>query len=217
MMAEVDRWQVFGGSWGSTLSLAYAQTHPDHVSELVLRGIYLLSDAEMHWYYQHGVSEMFPERWEALRALIPEQERSDILTAYYRRLTGSDEREQLAAAKAWSGWEGATITLLPNPDLVGDFSADRFAIAFARIETHYFVNKGWLEDGQLLRDAHRLAGIPTVIVHGRYDMPCPASSAYALHKAIAGSQLHIIEGAGHAFDEPGIVDRLIRETDAFAA
>ena len=217
MMAEVDRWQVFGGSWGSTLSLAYAQTHPDHVSELVLRGIYLLSDAEMHWYYQHGVSEMFPERWEALRALIPEQERSDILTAYYRRLTGSDEREQLAAAKAWSGWEGATITLLPNPDLVGDFSADRFAIAFARIETHYFVNKGWLEDGQLLRDAHRLAGIPTVIVHGRYDMPCPASSAYALHKAIPGSQLHIIEGAGHAFDEPGILDRLIRATDAFAA
>jgi proline iminopeptidase len=217
MMAGVDRWQVFGGSWGSTLSLAYAQTHPDHVSELVLRGIYLLSDAEMHWYYQHGVSEMFPERWEALRALIPEQERSDILSAYYRRLTGSDEKEQLAAAKAWSGWEGATITLLPNPDLVGDFSADRFAIAFARIETHYFVNKGWLEDGQLLRDAHRLAGIPTVIVHGRYDMPCPASSAYALHKAIPGSQLHIIEGAGHAFDEPGILDRLIRETDAFAA
>ena len=217
MMAGVDRWQVFGGSWGSTLSLAYAQTHPDHVSELVLRGIYLLSDAEMHWYYQHGVSEMFPERWEALRALIPEQERGDILSAYYRRLTGSDEKEQLAAAKAWSGWEGATITLLPNPDLVGDFSADRFAIAFARIETHYFVNKGWLEDGQLLRDAHRLAGIPTVIVHGRYDMPCPASSAYALHKAIPGSQLHIIEGAGHAFDEPGILDRLIRETDAFAA
>lgn len=217
MMAEVDRWQVFGGSWGSTLSLAYAQTHPDHVSELVLRGIYLLSDAEMHWYYQHGVSEMFPERWEALRALIPQQERGDILTAYYRRLTGSDEKEQLAAAKAWSGWEGATITLLPNPDLVGDFSADRFAIAFARIETHYFVNKGWLEDGQLLRDAHRLAGIPTVIVHGRYDMPCPASSAYALHKAIPGSKLHIIEGAGHAFDEPGILDRLIRETDAFAA
>lgn len=217
MMAGVDRWQVFGGSWGSTLSLAYAQTHPDHVSELVLRGIYLLSDAEMHWYYQHGVSEMFPERWEALRALIPEQERGDILSAYYRRLTGSDEKEQLAAAKAWSGWEGATITLLPNPDLVGDFSADRFAIAFARIETHYFVNKGWLEEGQLLRDAHRLAGIPTVIVHGRYDMPCPASSAYALHKAIPGSQLHIIEGAGHAFDEPGILDRLIRETDAFAA
>ena len=217
MMAGVDRWQVFGGSWGSTLSLAYAQTHPDHVSELVLRGIYLLSDAEMHWYYQHGVSEMFPERWEALRALIPERERGDLLTAYYRRLTGSDEKEQLAAAKAWSGWEGATITLLPNPDLVGDFSADRFAIAFARIETHYFVNKGWLEEGQLLRDAHRLAGIPTVIVHGRYDMPCPASSAYALHKAIPGSQLHIIEGAGHAFDEPGILDRLIRETDAFAA
>ena len=217
MMAGVDRWQVFGGSWGSTLSLAYAQTHPDHVSELVLRGIYLLSDAEMHWYYQHGVSEMFPERWEALRALIPEQERGDILSAYYRRLTGSDEKEQLAAAKAWSGWEGATITLLPNPDLVGDFSADRFAIAFARIETHYFVNKGWLEEGQLLRDAHRLAGIPTVIVHGRYDMPCPASSAYALRKAIPGSQLHIIEGAGHAFDEPGILDRLIRETDAFAA
>ncbi|WP_022672449.1 prolyl aminopeptidase [Novosphingopyxis baekryungensis] len=217
MMAGVDRWQVFGGSWGSTLSLAYAQTHPDHVSELVLRGIYLLSDAEMHWYYQHGVSEMFPERWEALRALIPERERGDLLTAYYRRLTGSDEKEQLAAAKAWSGWEGATITLMPNPDLVGDFSADRFAIAFARIETHYFVNKGWLEDGQLLRDSHRLAGIPTVIVHGRYDMPCPASSAYALHKAIPGSQLHIIEGAGHAFDEPGILDRLIRETDAFAA
>ena len=216
LMAGVDRWQVFGGSWGSTLSLAYAQTHPDHVSELVLRGIYLLSDAEMHWYYQHGVSEMFPERWEALRALIPEQERGDILSAYYRRLTGSDEKEQLAAAKAWSGWEGATITLLPNPDLVGDFSADRFAIAFARIETHYFVNKGWLEDGQLLRNAHRLAGIPTVIVHGRYDMPCPASSAYALHKAIPGSQLHIIEGAGHAFDEPGILDRLIRATDAFA-
>lgn len=215
-LVGADRWQVFGGSWGSTLALAYAQTHPDHVSELVLRGVYLLTEAEMRWYYQFGVSEMFPERWERFRSAIPEAERGDMLAAYHRRLTGPDPAECQKAAKEWSAWEGHTITLLPEPSTSDTFEEDRFALAFARIETHYFSNRGWLEEGQLLRDVGRLHGIPAVIVHGRYDMPCPATNAYRLHKAWPGSQLHIVEGAGHAYSEPGILDRLIRATDEFA-
>ena len=215
-MAGVDRWQVFGGSWGSTLALAYAQTHPGHVSEMVLRGVYLLTKAELDWYYQFGVSQMFPERWERFIAPIPEEERGDLLNAYYRRLTSGDESARIAAAKLWSVWEGNTIKLLPDPSTSDQFEEDRFALAFARIETHYFVHGGWLEEGQLLRDTPRLHGIPAVIAHGRYDMPCPATNAYALHKAWPGSDLHIVEGAGHAYDEPGILDRLIRATDGFA-
>ena len=216
-LAGVEKWQVFGGSWGSTLALAYAETHPDRVSELIVRGIYTLTRAELDWYYQFGVSEMFPEKWERFQAPIPEAERGEMMAAYRRRLTGDDPKAQMEAALAWSQWEGQTITLLPSPETSDVFGQDQFALAFARIENHYFVHAGWLEEGQLLRDAHRLAGIPGVIVHGRYDMPCPAKYAYLLHKAWPDAEFHLIEGAGHAYSEPGILDRLIRATDGFRA
>lgn len=215
-MAGFDKWLVFGGSWGSTLALAYAETHPGRVSELVVRGIYTLTKAELAWYYQFGVSEMFPDKWERFLAPIPEPERGNLMAAYRKRLTSPDKAVQLEAAKAWSLWEGETITLLPEPETSAKFAQDDFAIAFARIENHYFVHGGWLEEGQLLRDAGKLRGIPGLIVHGRYDMPCPARYAWALHKAWPEAEFYLIEGAGHAFSEPGILDRLIYATDKFA-
>ena len=211
-----ERWLVFGGSWGSTLALAYAETHPQRVSELVLRGVYTVSRAELDWYYQFGVSEMYPDRWEAFVAPIPEAERSDMIAAYRQRLTGDDVAARIEAARAWSTWEGSTIKLLPDAELAAGFGEDHFALAFARIENHYFTHGAWLEDGQLLRDAHRLHGIPGTIVHGRYDMPCPLRYAWALHKAWPEAAFHLVEGAGHAYDEPGILDRLIAATDAYA-
>jgi proline iminopeptidase len=159
---------------------------------------------------------MFPDKWERFVAPIPQAERDDIMGAYRRRLTGADRAARIEAAKAWSLWEGETITLLPEPATSGKFGEDDFALAFARIENHYFVHGGWLDEGQLLRDAGRLADIPGVIVHGRYDMPCPAKNAWALHKAWPRAEFHLVEGAGHAFSEPGILDRLIRATDGFA-
>ncbi|MGX5723033.1 prolyl aminopeptidase [Shinella zoogloeoides] len=215
-MAGAEKWLVFGGSWGSTLALAYAEKHPERVSELVLRGIYMLTKAELDWYYQFGVSEMFPDKWERFLAPIPPEERHEMMQAYYRRLTGADKAVRIAAAKAWSLWEGETITLLPEPSTSDHFGEDEFADAFARLETHFFVNAGWLEEGQLLRDADRLKGIPGVIAHGRYDMPCPAKNAWALHKAWPESEFYLVEGAGHAYSEPGILDRLIYATDKFA-
>ncbi len=215
-MMGVEKWLVFGGSWGSTLALAYAETHPERVSELVLRGVYTLTKAELDWYYQFGVSEMFPDKWERFQAPIPENERHEMMAAYRRRLTGTDREEQLRCAVAWSSWEGETITLLPNPDYSDHFYDPEFALAFARIENHFFVHAGWLEEGQLLRDAVKLKDIPGVIIHGRYDMPCPAKYAWALHKAWPKADFHLIEGAGHAYLEPGILDQLIRATDRFA-
>jgi proline iminopeptidase len=215
-LCGVEQWLVFGGSWGSTLALAYAETHPERVSELVLRGIYTLTQAELDWYYQYGVSEMHPEKFEQFQAPIPEAERGNMMLAYHQRLTGNNEAEKLACAKAWSQWEGGTVTLLPDPALVDDFGGDQFALAFARIENHFFINKGWLDDGQLLRDAHKLHGIPGVIVHGRFDMPCPLKYAWNLAKAWPAAQLHIVEAAGHAMSEPGILDALIQATDRFA-
>lgn len=217
LLVGAEQWLVFGGSWGSTLALAYAETHPVRVSALIVRGIYTLTRAELDWYYQFGVSEMFPDHWERFVAPIPTAERADMIAAYARRLTGIDRPAQIEAARAWSLWEGATITLLPDPALAAAHGNDHFAIAFARIENHYFRHGGWLEEGQLLRDAGRLRGIPGAIVHGRYDMPCPARTAWALHAAWPEAEFHLIEGAGHAFSEPGILDRLIRATDAFAA
>ncbi|AGA06085.1 prolyl aminopeptidase [Sinorhizobium meliloti] len=214
--AGVGKWLVFGGSWGSTLALAYAETYPERVTELVVRGIYTLTKAELDWYYQFGVSEMFPEKWERFVAPIPPEERHEMMRAYHRRLTSEDRTTRLAAARAWSIWEGETITLLPEPATSTPFEEDEFAHAFARIENHFFVNAGWLEEGQLLRDAHKLHGIPGVIVHGRYDMPCPAKYAWQLHKAWPQAEFHLIEGAGHAYSEPGILDRLIRATDKCA-
>jgi proline iminopeptidase len=211
-----ESWQVFGGSWGSTLALAYAQAHPERVSELVLRGIFLLRPWELQWYYQHGVSLLFPDLWEGFVAPIAEDERDDLIAAYRRRLVSPDPATRIEAAKAWSRWEGSTITLLPDPALTGVFLGDQYALAFARIENHYFVHGGWLEDGQLLRDVGRIRHIPAVIVHGRYDMATPAQNAWDLHRAWPEAEFHLVEGAGHAFSEPGILDRLVRATDAFA-
>ncbi|WP_202815314.1 prolyl aminopeptidase [Aureimonas sp. AU12] len=215
-MIGVERWQVFGGSWGSTLALAYAEAHPSRVTELVLRGIFLLRRFEIQWYYQHGASLIFADKWKRFLAPIPEAERGDLVAAYRRRLTSGDRAVQIEAARAWSQWEGETLTLLPDPDVFAQFHKDEFAIAFARIENHYFVHHGWLEDGQLLRDADRLKGIPGVIVQGRYDMATPPVSAFDLHEAWPEAEFHLIEDAGHAVSEPGILDRLIRATDAFA-
>jgi proline iminopeptidase len=215
-LAGVEKWLVFGGSWGSTLALAYAEAHPERVSELVLRGIYTLTAAELAWYYQFGVSEMFPDKWERFLAPIPEAEHGDLMAAYRRRLVGADRQAQVEAARAWSLWEGETITLLPDPETSGRFAEDDYAVAFARIENHFFVHGGWLEEGQLIRDASRLKDIPGVIVHGRYDMPCPARTAFDLHRAWPRAEFFLVEGAGHAFSEPGILDRLIYATDKFA-
>ncbi|MEX4007540.1 prolyl aminopeptidase [Neoaquamicrobium sediminum] len=215
-MVGAEKWLVFGGSWGSTLALAYSQTHPERVSELVVRGVYTLTKAELDWYYQFGVSEMFPDKWERFIAPIPKAERGDLMAAYRRRLTGDDKAARIEAAQAWSLWEGETITLLPQPETSDKFGEDDFALAFARIENHYFVHGGWLDEGQLLRDAHKLRGIPGLIVHGRYDMPCPARYAWQLHKGWPDAEFFLIEGAGHAYSEPGILDRLIYATDKFA-
>ena len=214
-MAGFEQWLVFGGSWGSTLALAYAETHPERVSELVLRGVYMLTKPELDWYYQFGVSEMFPEKWERFVAPIPEAERGDLMAAYRRRLTGDDAAARIEAAKAWSLWEGETITLMPEPATSDAFAEDDFALAFARIENHFFTHGGWLEEGQLLRDAVKLKGIPGVIVHGRYDMPCPARYAWQLSKVWTDADFFLVEGAGHAYSEPGILHRLIEATDRF--
>ncbi|WP_027486052.1 prolyl aminopeptidase [Allorhizobium undicola] len=215
-MIGVEKWLVFGGSWGSTLALAYAQTHIEHVSELVVRGIYTLTKGELDWYYQFGVSEMFPDRWQHFIAPIPAEERHEMMAAYHRRLTGDDKAVQMQCARAWSQWEGATISLMPNLQQIEDFGEDRYALAFARIENHFFMHGGWLEERQLLNNAHRLNGIAGVIVHGRYDMPCPLRYAYELSQAWTDAEFHIVEAAGHAMSEPGILDRLIRATDRFA-
>ncbi|WP_218036738.1 prolyl aminopeptidase [Sphingobium sp. EM0848] len=212
----VEQWLIFGGSWGSALALAYAQTHPEHVSELVLRGIFTVRPSELDWYYQFGTSEVHPEKWEDFVRPIPEDERHDLRAAYRKRLTSDDEAVRLEAAQAWTLWEGRTLTLLPDANITSGFEKPHFALAFARIENHYFVHQGWLEDGQLIRDAHKLRGIPGIIVQGRYDLVCPARTAWELHKAWPEADFHLIEGAGHAFTEPDILDRLIRATDAYA-
>ncbi|CAD7338095.1 prolyl aminopeptidase [Sphingomonadales bacterium 56] len=216
-LVGVDQWLVFGGSWGSALALAYAQSHPSRVSELILRGIFTLRQQEIDWYYQEGASRIYPDKWERFLAPIAEEDRGDLLHAYHRLLTGDDRAAQIAAAKAWSVWEGETIRLLPDAALSATHDDDAFALAFARIENHYFVHRGWLEEGQLIRDAGKLSGIPGVIVQGRYDMACPAETAWALHKAWPEARFEMIEGAGHAYNEPGILDALVRATDGFAA
>lgn len=215
-MAGHEKWLVFGGSWGSTLALAYTEKHPARVSALVLRGIFTISEFEISWYYQSGASWFFPDRWERFLAPIPLEERGDLVSAYRKRLTSDDRAVRLEAAKAWSQWEGSTVTLLPDPALEKSFGGDDFATAFARIEDHYFVNKGWLGEGQLIREAGNLRDIPGVIVQGRYDMACPPLTAWQLHQAWPEAEFHLIEGAGHAYDEPGILDRLISATDQFA-
>jgi proline iminopeptidase len=214
----IERWQVFGGSWGSTLALAYAQKHPERVSELVLRGIFMLRRWELEWFYQQGASRLFPEAWERYLAPIPEDERHDLINAFHRRLTSDDESQRLEAARAWSVWEGATSFLRVDDDFAGSFADPQFALAFARIENHFFVNGGFFEaEDQLLRDAGRIAGIPGVIVHGRYDVVCPLQNAWELHKAWPRAQLLVTPTSGHSAFEAENIDALVRATDAFAA
>lgn len=213
----IEQWYVFGGSWGSTLSLAYAQTHPERVLGLILRGIFLLREREIQWFYQYGASELFPEYWEQFLAPIPPGEQHDLLTAYHRRLTSNHEATLLEAARAWSTWEGSTSKLLPNPKTIDAFGDPHFAYAFARIECHYFFNKGFFQtDGQLLHNAHRLQQIKGTIIQGRYDMPCPVRSAFDLHRAWPNSKLVVVPDAGHAASEPGIRSALIQATDHMA-
>jgi proline iminopeptidase len=214
----VDRWQLLGGSWGSTLSLAYAETHPEQVSELVLRGIFLLRREELDWFYQHGCSLMYPDAWQDFEAIIAPQDRSDMIGAYHRLLTGSDPKVRLRAAKAWSVWEGSTLALRTDPDRVRRFAEDTYALAFARIECHYFVNGGFLSrDSHLLDAAHRIAHIPGTIVHGRYDVVTPVKNAFDLKRAWPKAELRIVEDAGHAMTEAGIVHELVAATRRFAS
>jgi proline iminopeptidase len=212
----IERWLVFGGSWGSTLALAYAQTHPERVMALVVRGVFLCRPAEIAWFYQEGASWVFPDYWRDFLAPIPPEERGDLIGAYHRRLTGDNEIARLAAAKAWSVWEGRTSTLLTNPAVQNHFAGAHFALALARIECHYFVHQSFLAPDQLLRDAHRLHGIPGIIVQGRYDLICPMRSAWELHQAWPDSELVVVPDAGHSAFEPGIRSALVAATDHFA-
>lgn len=216
-MLGVDRWLVFGGSWGSALALAYAETHPQAVSALVVRGVFTVRRAELLWYYQEGASWLFLDLWEDYLAPIPLKERGDMMAAYRKRLVGADRVAQLKAAKAWSVWEGRTIRLLPDAANKAKHAEDDYALAFARIENHYFVHAGWLEEGQLIRDTHKLADIPGVIVQGRYDVATPAKTAWDLHRAWPNAEFHLVDDAGHAFNEPGILAELLAATDRLAS
>ncbi len=212
----IEKWQVLGGSWGSTLALAYAQKHAGCVSGLILRGIFTVRQREIRWFYQEGASALFPDAWEAFLAPIPEAERGDLVSAYYKRLTGNDAIAQMVCAKAWSQWEASALALRPNPALVASFGGDAFALAFGRIECHYFFNKGFFEsDGQLLAGAQVIRNIPGVIIQGRYDVVTPMETAWALHRAWPEAEFEIIADAGHTTTEPGITDALIRATDRF--
>jgi proline iminopeptidase len=214
----IDRWLVFGGSWGSTLALAYAQAHPKRCTELILRGIFMLRRQEIEWFYQEGASYLFPDAWEEYLKPIPETERGDLVTAYYKRLTSDDPQIRSVAAQAWSIWEGSTSKLLVDPDIRSRFGESSFADAFARIECHYFINKGFFEtDDQLLRDCDRIQSIPTVIVQGRYDVVCPMWSAWDLHKALPQSEFIVVPDAGHSMTEPGIMTALLDASDRFAS
>lgn len=214
----IERWQVFGGSWGSTLALAYAETHPARVSELVLRGIFLIRREEIRWFYQEGASWLYPDAWEEYLGHIPEGERGDLLHAYYRRLTSPDVEVQRAAAKKWSVWEGRTSCLIPSPELIARIGGDEFSLAFARIEAHYFVHDAWLaSERALLANVERIRHIPAVIAQGRYDVVCPLKSAWDLHRVWPEADLRIVPDAGHAASEPGTVHELVSATDRFAA
>ncbi|WP_328392051.1 prolyl aminopeptidase [Nocardia sp. NBC_00416] len=214
----IDRWLVFGGSWGSTLSLAYAQRYPERVTELVLRGIFLLRRKEIDWYYNGSAGYVYPDEWEKFLAPVPPDERGgDLVEAYHRLLHAADPAVVAAAASAWTTWESATSSLRPDPERVAETADARFALAFARIENHYFRHGGFLDEAQLLRDIDAITHIPAVLVQGRHDIVCPAVSAWDLHRAWPESRLHIVDDAAHSSSEPGIVDRLVEATDTFAA
>jgi proline iminopeptidase len=212
----IEDWMVFGGSWGSTLALAYGQTHPDRTRALFLRGIFLCRKKEIRWFYQEGASAIFPEVWEQYERVIPESERGDMISAYYRRLTSEDEAVRLEAARAWSIWEGSTSKLFPDPGMIDHFGEPEFALAFARIECHYFMNNAFFEtDNYLIENIGKIRHIPSVIVQGRYDVVCPMMSAWELHSAWPEAEFHVIPDAGHSVSEPGIASALIEATDRF--
>ncbi|MDH5446735.1 MAG: prolyl aminopeptidase [Gammaproteobacteria bacterium] len=207
---KIDKWVLFGGSWGSTLSLLYAETHPDKVLGLILRGIFLCRKKEIDWFYQAGASRLFPDLWQDFLKPIPEDERHDMVPAFYKRLTGDDELARMSAAKAWSIWEGRTATLKHSKSVVDHFGNPHTALSLARIECHYFMNNAFLDDNQLLRDAHKLKDIPGYIIHGRYDVVCPIESAWDLHQVWPEAEFTIVPDAGHAASEPGIIHALVR-------
>jgi proline iminopeptidase len=211
----IGRWVVFGGSWGSTLGLVYAQTHPERVLGLILRGIFLCRPRDIRWFYQDGASALLPDYWQDYLDVIPAEERADMVGAYYRRLTGTNEVARMAAAKEWSLWEGRCSTLLPKAAVVDHFANPATALSLARIECHYFMNDSFLLPNQILEHAHRLHDIPGVIVHGRYDVVCPLEQAWALHLAWPQAELKVIADAGHSATEPGIVDALVTATSQF--
>lgn len=213
---SVEQWVLFGGSWGSTLSLLYAQANPKRVMGLILRGIFLCRDRDLQWFYQSGAHHVFPDYWKDYVSIIPSSEREDMINAYYRRLVGEDELAKMNAAKHWSLWEGRCSTLRPNPSKEEFYSDPRVAIAMARIEAHYFVNEAFIEPNQIIENASVLEGIPTTIVHGRYDMVCPLDNAVTLHEVMPDAELHIIRDAGHASSEPSMTDALIRATEDMA-
>lgn len=212
----IDAWLVCGGSWGSALALAYAEKHPDRVTELVLRGIFTLRTSELDWFYEGGAANVYPDLWEGFLAPVPDDQRGRLVQAYSRLLNDPDPAVHIPAGKAWARWESSAITLLPDEGLVAHFTEDAFAVAFARIENHFFMHAGWMDDGQLIAEAGRLKDIPGVIVQGRYDMCTPATTAWDLHRAWPEAELRMIPDAGHAFTEPGILDAIIEATDRFA-
>ena len=212
----IERWVIFGGSWGSTLGLIYAQTYPGLILGLILRGIFLCRDEDIQWFYQYGASQVFPDYWQQYMQIIPEAERGDMLQAYYARLTGDNDIERMAAAKAWSVWEGRCATLHANDALVDHFANPHMAMAMARIEAHFFINKAFLEPNQIINNAHRLKDIPGTIVHGRYDMVCPVNQAFDLSHAWPEAKLKIIADAGHSSSEPGTTDALLCATEQLA-
>ncbi|RDE18334.1 prolyl aminopeptidase [Motiliproteus coralliicola] len=213
---DIDSWLLFGGSWGATLSLLYAQTHPKQVNGLILRGVFLCREQDIRWFYQQGANHIYPDFWEDYAAQIPAEEQQDFVGAYYRRLTSDNELARMAAAKAWSTWEARCSTLNPSNSLVTHFSDPHVALAMARIEAHYFVNNAFIEPNQILDHAARIQDIPTIIIHGRYDMVCPINQAYALYEKLPTAELHIVRDAGHSALEPGITDNLIKATNQFA-
>ncbi len=210
---DVDKWVVAGGSWGSTLALAYAEEHPERVSGLIVRGIFLCTQTEIDWFYQHGASEIFPDYWHDFVEPIPQDKRGNLLKAYHELLTGDNEIARMGAAKAWSTWEARTATLLPNSAVLDHFIEPHNAMSIARIEAHYFINKGFLSDNQLLDNAYKIKDIPGFIIQGRYDMICPMRQAYELHRAWPMSEFFIVQGAGHAAAEKGISAALIKASN----
>ena len=214
----IEKWVVFGGSWGSTLSLAYSETHPERCKGIILRGIFMLRQKELSWFYQEGTSYLFPDAWSEYLKPIPIDERHDMITAYHKRLTHPDPKIRLEAARAWSIWEGSTSKLFPDLDTKKKFGQDKFAEAFARIECHYFINKGFFDpEDQLLLNVNRIRHIPAVIIQGRYDVVCPMISAWELHCAWPEAEFIVIPDAGHSMTEPGIRSALIEATDKFSS